>query len=66
VTLNETRGHCKLKDEALDRTVRRTGCPKDYGTDLRQTDKVMKERHSAPPHREHKPAPLKYQTVNIG
>jgi len=32
--LKETRGYCKLKKEALDRTVWRTGFGRGYGTDL--------------------------------
>jgi hypothetical protein len=34
--LKETRGHCKLKEEALDRTVWRTGFGSGYGL-VRQT-----------------------------
>jgi hypothetical protein len=33
--LKETRGYCKLKEEALDGTVWRTGFGRGYGTDIR-------------------------------
>jgi len=33
----EKRGYCKLKDEALDRTVWRTGCGRGNGPVVRQT-----------------------------
>jgi hypothetical protein len=35
--LTETRGYCKLKRKALDRTVRRTGFGRGYGPVVRQT-----------------------------
>jgi len=31
--LNEKRGHCRLKEKALDRTVWRTGFGRRYGTE---------------------------------
>ena len=39
--LKEKSGCCKLKDEALDRTVWRTGFGRDCGTVVRQTLKRM-------------------------
>jgi hypothetical protein len=35
--LNEKRGYCKLKEEALDRTLWRTGFGRFYGLAVRQT-----------------------------
>jgi hypothetical protein len=35
--LKETRGYWKLKEEALERTVWRTGFGRSYGTVVRQT-----------------------------
>jgi hypothetical protein len=35
--LNEKRGYCKLKEEALTRTVWRTHCARGYGPLVRQT-----------------------------
>ena len=35
--LKETRGYCKLKEDALDRTVWRTRFGKAYGPVVRQT-----------------------------
>jgi len=35
--LNEKRGYCKLKQEALDRTLGGTGCGRGCGTVVRQT-----------------------------
>jgi len=35
--LNEKRGYWKLKEEALARTLRRTGCIRNNGPEVRQT-----------------------------
>ena len=35
--LKQTRRYWKLKEEALDRTLRRTGFGRDYGPVVRQT-----------------------------
>ena len=35
--VKEKRGYWKLKEEALDRTVWRTRCGRDYGRVVRQT-----------------------------
>jgi hypothetical protein len=35
--LKEKRRYCKLKEEALDRTLWRTGCRRGYGPVVRQT-----------------------------
>jgi transcription elongation GreA/GreB family factor len=35
--IKERREYCKLKEEALDRTVRRTGFGRGYGPVVRQT-----------------------------
>jgi hypothetical protein len=40
--LKEKRGYCKLKEEALDRTIRRTRFGRGYGT-LVETDKRVNE-----------------------
>jgi hypothetical protein len=37
--ISRTGGYCKLKEEALDRTVRRTGCGRDCEPDVRQCGK---------------------------
>ena len=39
--LKETRGHCKLQEEALDRTQWRTGCGRGCGPVVRQTVEWM-------------------------
>jgi hypothetical protein len=36
--LKEKRSYCKLKEEALDRTVWRTRCTRDYGPSWRMND----------------------------
>jgi len=58
VDFKEKRGYCKLKDEALDRSLWRTGCGRVCGTVLRQTVEWMKEHHSAP-------FPQKTQSITI-
>jgi len=40
--LKEKRGYWKLKEEALDRILLRTGFGKDYGPIARQTTKLIK------------------------
>ena len=37
--LKKTRGYCKLKEEAVDHTVRRTGFGRGYGPVVRQATK---------------------------
>ena len=39
--LKERRGHCNLKEEALDRTMRRAGFGRGCGSVVRQTTKRM-------------------------
>jgi len=41
--LKETRGYCKLKAAALDRTVRRTRFGRGYGAVVRKMREIMKE-----------------------
>jgi hypothetical protein len=40
--LKEKRGYCHLKEEALDRTMWRTGFGRGFGPVVRQTAKWMK------------------------
>ena len=42
--LEEMRGYCKLKEEALDRSLWRTGFERSYGSVVRQTTEPTKER----------------------
>ena len=39
--LNETRGYCKLKEEALDRTLWRIGFGRGYRSVVRQTAELI-------------------------
>ena len=41
--LKETRGYCKLKEEALDRTVRRTRFGRGYGNVVRKITEIINE-----------------------
>ena len=41
--LKETRGHCKLQEEALDRTVQRTRFGREYGAVVRKIREIMNE-----------------------
>ena len=45
--LNEKRRYCKLKEEALDRTVRRTGLGNGYVPVVRQTAEWMNKQQLA-------------------
>jgi hypothetical protein len=40
--LNERRGYCHLKEQALDRTMWRARFGRDFGPVVRQTTKLMK------------------------
>jgi len=39
--VKEKRGYCKLKEEAIDRTVRRTGFGRGCGPVVRQTTELI-------------------------
>jgi len=45
--LKEKRGYCKLKNEALDRALWRTGFGRGCGPTVRQTAELMNDRSSA-------------------
>jgi hypothetical protein len=45
--LKEKRGYCKLKEEALDRTLWRTGFGRDCGPVIRQTAEWMGDKYGA-------------------